>query len=616
MRAARDFLNALRRAEAAGEMLRPFADDPDGFGAAIDHYPDELATLIAAGGARAMGSVADLHADAFASAAARRDGTIVVAEPRFERWLQDADLIGRILNDLDDEPRVAVLSDERSGRPVAVAAARAAAARRWPVAAEIVAAVDDGRATHVVMAFSPGDDSWAAAARAYNLAASEVRLLRALSRQGGLRAASAALGIAYETARKQVASAMRKTGAARQSDLVRYALSIAAGAVSAPPHTNALFADLFGLTLREARLAREVAQGATREMASARIGVSGARTKAALKSVYGACGVSTAVDLARIVAEVDALAGLADACDVVFHFPGRAPTDPLRFVPRAAGRGRIAIADHGPVDGVPVLVFHTTTGGRAQSPALLRSMRAAGLRAIVVERPGYGLTDAVEGDIRTAAADDVTAVLDALGLSRVLILSRGGAQSATVTAARLGRRIVGGVLLGPDPPVELDRSRDGMMGRAKAWVYDTPAMLEPLAAILSRRTSSAQIARMLRESVAGSVADEAVCDDPAELASLVRGGRQSALGMRGFVMEHAAMGARIPLPTLVCGANWTVFAGGCDPLFIAGDAAEYWQERLPGCAFEILSDGGRFLQATHSTKIAARLRAHWDRAGG
>ncbi|UVO55053.1 alpha/beta fold hydrolase [Sphingomonas sp. SUN039] len=610
MHRALDFLGALRRAEADGEMLRPFADDPEGFGAAIDHYPGELAALIAEGGATAAGTVADLHSDAFASAAAQRDGSIVVADARFADWLHDSDLIARILSELTDDPRVAAIADGRNGRPVAIAAARAASARRWPVAPEVAAAVEAGRASHVVLAFSPGDDSWAAAAKAYALTASEVRLLRALASEGELRAASGRVGIAYETGRKLVASAMRKTGASRQSDLVRYALSVAAGDITPPAHTEALFAELFGLRVREARLAREVANGATRNAAAARVGVSSAGTKAALKAVYAACGVSSAVDLSRIVAEVDALAGLADACDVVFHLPGRPSGDPLRFVPRPTG-GRIAVSDHGPADGMPVIVFHTTTGGRAQSPRLLAALREPGIRAIVVERPGYGLTDSVGTDIWAAAARDVAAVLDALDIPRALILSRGGAQPAVVTASQLGTRIAGGILLGPDPPVELDRARSGMMGRTKGWVYDTPAMLEPLAAILSRRTSSDQIARMMRESVRGSAIDQAVCDDPAEMAALVRGGRQSALGMRGFVMEHAAQGARLPLPVLADGTNWTVMSGAQDPLYFAEDARDYWLGRLPGCAFVIEPDGGRFLHATHSAQIVRRLQSLW-----
>ena len=602
-----NFLSSLKRAERSSAMLMPFVDDPDGFGAAIDEHPSVLADIIARGGQAAMATVADFHTDAFACAGALPDGTVVVADQRFADWLRNPDNLGPIIGKLATCPQVTTITYDNCGRPVAVAAATALKGQLWPISPVVQQAIDRGLATHVVLALSPGSDCWQVAARACDLSPSELKLLQRLSVEGDLRTSCAAIGIAYETGRKLVASLLRKTGSARQADLIRFALTVAAGAITPPRFADATFADLFGLRLRQAELARAIATGSVRKAAADRVGVSGARAKADLKACFAACGVTSVVDLSRIMAEVDALTALAEACDVTFQVPGKASCDPLRLIPRATGGGRIAVSDHGPSGGRPVLIFHTTTGGRAQSPKMLAALCQSGFRAIVIERPGYGLTDFVDGDIWHAAARDVEHVLNNLKIDHAAILARGGAQPAVFTAALLGQRIAGGVLLGPDPPVELDSARSGMMGRAKGWVYDTPAMLAPLAAVLSRRTSAEQIARLMRASVRGSAIDEAICDDPAEMDALVRGGRQSAFGMYGFVAEHAALGSRRPLPEIGNGSRWSVLFGAQDPLFCAADGQHYWRSQIKGCMFEEVAGAGRFLHASHAPDVCAAL---------
>ena len=607
MAGARQFLDSLRAAEARDEALVPFADDVEGYEAAIDAFPAEIEAFILAAGGRGRGTVADIDRAAFASAAADADGKIVLADSKFASWLTEADLTDRIVGRAaGNRPRVMVVASSVSGRPVAVASARGASSRNWPLHEDVVRVLASGRASHALLAFTPRVNTWETVAETFALTPSEARLLAALARTGDLRAASEALAIAYETGRKLIASAMRKTGSARQTELVRLALQLAAGAIVPPAASDAIFAELFGLSLATAKVARRIAKGETREQAATALGISAARAKTDLKSIFVACDVATAVDLSRLVAEVDALAGLAEACDIEL-FGTEIRNEPLRLLRRQDRPGRIAFADHGPADSFPVLIFHTTTGGRAQSPHLLDVLTQAGFRAIVLERPGYGLTDMTQGHIWSAAANDVENVLDELGLADAIILARGGAQPAVATAAALGRRIRGGVLIGPDPPVHLDRSRRGMMGRTKAMIYNSPRMLNALSLLLSARTSSHAIERMMRSSVAGNAADLAVCDDAAEMAVLVRGGRQSAQGRLGFVAEHAALSCGDLLQVIPDAANWTVLFGADDPLFSAGDAEAYWRTQLNGCQFDVHPGGGRFLHATHSAQIIQAL---------
>lgn len=604
---AQRFFDSLRLAEERDEALVPFAEDVEGYEAASDADPEAIEAFICAAGDRGTGTVAELDRHAFASAAADPDGQIIVADTKFASWLTNADLTDRIVGQASgNRPRVMVVASSLSGRPVAVASARGAATRNWPLDGEVLRALETGKASHALLAFTPRVDSWANVAETFGLTPSEARLLAALARTGDLRDASTALDIAYETGRKLIASAMRKTGSTRQTELVRLALQLAAGSIVAPARADAIFAELFGLSIGRAKVARRVANGETREQAAKSLGISAARAKADLKAIYVACDVATAVDLSRLVAEVDALAGLAEACDIEL-FGTEVRNEPLRLLRRRDRQGRIAFADHGPVGGYPVLVFHTTTSGRAQSPHLLAALVQHGYRPVVIERPGYGLTDMADGHIWDATATDVGDVLDELGIATAVILSRGGAQPAVATAAKLADRIIGAVLIGPDPPVHLDRSRRGMMGRSKAMIYNSPKMLNALSVFLSQRTSSDAIARMMRSSVLGSPVDLAVCDDPAEMAALVRGGRQSAQGRVGFVAEHSALSRGDAVPVIADATNWTVLFGAGDPLFSPEDAEPYWRAQLCGCRFEVVAGGGRFLHVTHVERIVAAL---------
>jgi len=126
------------------------------------------------------------------------------------------------------------------------------------------------------------------------------------------------LGIAYETAREALAGAMAKTGARRQAELVKQVALNGALLVSERDGGWRVLAAVYDLTPRQARLAVAVAAGATRRDDARQTGVSERVAKTDLATVFEQCGVDTVAALARIVAELDALSGLASATDVLF----------------------------------------------------------------------------------------------------------------------------------------------------------------------------------------------------------------------------------------------------------------------------------------------------------
>ncbi|MCW3847764.1 alpha/beta fold hydrolase [Sphingomonas sp. LB-2] len=604
MRAAR-FLDRFRKVERETSPLFLFAEDSEGFEAAIADNPEELAKAFDTAAARVEGYIAEVMPGSFASAACDASGMILIADDSFRAWLGPIEASGAMVRPVaEGTPRLSMIAQDRSGRPVAIAAGDSRAAATWPLSAEVRAALGNGQARYALVAFRPDSAGWLRAARAHGFTRSEARLVSALIQQGDLRAAAGRAEIAYETARKLVASAMAKCGAARQTDLVREAMRLAAGDLRTPVNVDRLFADLFDLTLRQARVARGIASGGTRAQVANAMRISEHAVKSELKIVFVACGVETAVDLTRIVAEVDALAGLASACDVALNH-GQASEEPLRIVARSWAAGQIAVADHGPAKGFPVVIFQVNTMSRSISLRFIAQLQAQGLRPIIFDRSGYGLTDHVEGDPYRTVTHDLADVLDALGCPAAILLSRGFASGAVTAAAALPERILGGVLLGPDPPVELDPMRSGMMGAGRAIFYDRPWLAEALVRVMARRTSSDSIARLMRESVADSPIDLAALDDPQEMAIIARSGRQAALGMRGFLSEVLAQSSGARAVSLPDGSAWTIAYGLDDPLYrFEGAAAEHWKAVLPGVATAPIEKGGRFLHLTHGETIA------------
>lgn len=93
-------------------------------------------------------------------------------------------------------------------------------------------------------------------------------------------------------------------------------------------------------------------------------------------------------------------------------------------------------------DGPPVLVVHGTPGGHDAGQAMARFLVAAGVRAIVPDRPGYFATPLASGRTPDEQADLFVALLDALGVDRAGVLCwSGGGPSSYRLAVRHPERV-------------------------------------------------------------------------------------------------------------------------------------------------------------------------------
>jgi DNA-binding CsgD family transcriptional regulator len=305
----------------------------------------------------------------------------------------------------------------------------AAAAARWPLEPEAAAALAAGPERLVVVVSAPSRSSELArrAARALDLTALEARLAEALLFAPNLDVAAADVGVGRETARDALRRINAKAGVRRMPELIARLIGVMclAGGPNgdgAAGDDDAIAAHAFALTPAEARCAVLVARGATAPEAAETLGVSRQTVKSHIKSVLGKTGAKGAKDLARLLVEARELVAMADASEAVFgeaEGGGR-----LRVVTSLDGARRIALLDYGPYDAAPLLVFHGAAAGRRLPEAFRAALAAAGLRAVVIQRPGFGLTDPAGADYVAAGAADIAAVIERLRLKSAHMLAR------------------------------------------------------------------------------------------------------------------------------------------------------------------------------------------------
>lgn len=595
---AKAFLSQLTAPEAG---RAPLGLDPEGFGAALAADPQALGEALMANAD--LAPAGPIFADARLVAAAVFDlhGRSAAADEAFERRFGgDA---------LSETPRVEglVYLHDRAGRAHPAALAAAGRAATWPLGPSIRAALarDPSLWVAVVHVAPSVVGAGEATARLLGLTGLERRVVEALVTTGDLRRAAGLAGVAYETARQAIKNAAARAGVRTQEALVSTWIRLQTGGDSPVSAYLEPFGRLHGLSERQTRIATLTAEGVGRDQVAATLGLSSHVVKTELKLVFAACGVTSVAGLAALVTRVRALTALTTATEITAETND---AEPLRLVSRGAGQGRIAVADHGPVGGRPVLILHTATTGRVQPQSFIQALQARGLRPIALDRPGFGLSDMVGGDYLDASADDLARVMDGLKLARACVLARGGTMVLARFMARHDARLERAVVINPEPSPAEDRRLEGMSGHVKRLVYGSPWLIEALAAHLARRAATPFLDALVTRALEASPADRATLSRPEFRTAYLRATQLSALqGGAGFVAT-ALSEPRAQAP-VAPGERVAILCGGEDPLYDPADTLPRWRAVWPGCSTEVVHGAGRLLHWQRPDLIADRLLA-------
>jgi pimeloyl-ACP methyl ester carboxylesterase/DNA-binding CsgD family transcriptional regulator len=549
------------------------------------------------------GAITDRRALAAAVVTSR--GQVCWADPAYRRLFPDSTDLRPLLKRSLREGPVVSLVEGSAGAAFTAWLGDADAAGRWSLDPEAVAALEAGPDRLAVVVSAPSRSSELArrAARALDLTALEARLAEALLFAPNLDVAAADAGVGRETARDALRRINAKAGVRRTPELVGRLIGVMCEVQAKGEDDDSLAETAFSLSPAEARVAAQIARGQTAPEAAQALGLSPETVKTHMKAVLHKTGAKGAKDLARLLVEARELVAVASAAEPLFgeeEGGGR-----LRLLASLDGARRIAVIDYGPYDAQPAFVFHGAAAGRRLPDAFRQALIARGLRPIVVQRPGFGLSDPAGGDYPATAAADMAAVVERLRLKKVHLLARDtGAPAALAFALRHGDLLDRMVLLNPHPPMAVADNRVTFVASVQRHLLRNPDLVVAFAEFLRRQATTQLLERILAKALGEVPTDHAALQDLAVRQFLIRDIQAlCARSVYGFASEHAvyANGWRAP-PGLVARTPWTValstdLPGHVDPAWMG--VADFATVRIQGA--------GVLPQFTHPTELAALL---------
>ena len=133
----------------------------------------------------------------------------------------------------------------------------------------------------------------------------------------------------------------------------------------------------------------------------------------------------------------------------------------------ADGRA-IGFSDHGDLRGTPLLWFPGTPSSRLWPVPDVEAARAAGVRVLVIERPGFGVSDFQPNRRVLDWPRDVAEVADALGLDSFAVAGSSGAGPYVAACAyALPDRVRIAAMMGVIAPLDAPLARSGMTMRRR-----------------------------------------------------------------------------------------------------------------------------------------------------
>ena len=226
------------------------------------------------------------------------------------------------------------------------------------------------------------------------------------------------------------------------------AVLIATNSIERAISENALM-EVYNVTHAEARLMRLLVAGQKLEEAADNLGIKFHTARAQLRAIFEKTDTHRQVDLVRMVLSGPAFFSSGNFCGRRLE-AGKKSTDLLPEVLESVKEGtirlddgrRLGYAEYGDAQGFPLLFFHSADTCRYQYFIDMEMMADYGIRLIVPERPGYGLSDPAPHSRLLDYPKDIVALLDALDIAQCSLaaFSYSGAY-ASVCAHQIPERI-------------------------------------------------------------------------------------------------------------------------------------------------------------------------------
>jgi len=288
--------------------------------------------------------------------------------------------------------------------------------------------------------------------------------------------------------------------------------------------SSSMLQAMFGLSKAEARLASLLATGATLDDAAEQNCISKNTAKVQLKSVFSKVGVSRQAELVKRILTSPAVFNTIEP-----ESKNSQPKTSVKSLSRVNkeaylrlndGR-RLQYAEYGDPNGKPVIHLHGVLGCRYERHPDDVSTKSLGVRLIVPDRPGYGLSEFVAGRGYLDFADDLLQLIDHLDIEQCFIMGLSvGAIFGSAFAYKTPQRLHKLAMISSTPPF-----------RSFADLTGVPASFKLLIAFSKYLPSAA---RMITE-----MAITNGCKDPKKfLANIPTCAADAASFQHPFLQEH------------------------------------------------------------------------------
>lgn len=130
---------------------------------------------------------------------------------------------------------------------------------------------------------------------------------------------------------------------------------------------------------------------------------------------------------------------------------------------------QLGYSEWGTPNGTPILYFHSIFGSRLECYPDTSILKSMNIRLVVVERPGYGLSDFAPHRALLDWPEDITQLANTLDLEQFSVMGySGGGPYALACAHRLANRINNVVLLSSTGPFDVPGLIDDMLDSNRA----------------------------------------------------------------------------------------------------------------------------------------------------
>ena len=370
---------------------------------------------------------------------------------------------------------------------------------------------------------------------------------------------------------------------------------------------------LYDLTAAEARLLAALVGGLPLDSIADRFGVSKHTIRAQLKAVYAKTRTRRQSELVRKVLTEPAIFAVQNNNAVVgnnYFSPAEVAADRRHRRLRLRDGRWLGYAEYGAENGVPVLYMHSVTGSRLELPPIDEALAAKGVRVIVPERPGYGLSDGDREHSFLRWAEDIEDLLQYLGLEEAGLAgwSAGGVYAMALARYRpsLFNRAV---LISSLCPFDRARDLAGMQPAYRMVLLVSrysPRLAVPLIQYMIkgiRQNAELYLSRICQHSPEH---DRKVLSDPVIHATCVQSMEEAIRGDGRSIMQSLLL---LTQPWDMCPEEiqipiefWHGDEDGNVPLAMMQRLAE----RIPGAVLNIQPGSGHFFILEKAVELLAR----------